>query len=265
MHHCRIIIAAVMTCFFAVTAAGQTRSAADSSVKAIRSIYEKGSYLSAEVEARRFLEQRPLADSLRITAEQYLAFALVAQGKANAAVRHFTMILEIDSTFELDPVYTSPKILASFNEAKQLKRTPRRDDTAMRRDDAAQRKQPPTAAATGVSWRSLVFPGWEQVHQGRETKGYALLGAGTVAAGLSVVFQIERSDARRDYLAAATPDQATSRYDRYNRASKAGTYSIMAFAAIYLYSELDAFLNLPEVDAISVRPAPGGLRLSLRL
>ena len=85
-------------------AAAQTRGTTDSTVNMIRTMYEKGSYLAAEVEARRYLEQQSPGDSLRIAAEQYLAFALVAQGKTKTAVRHFTTILEIDSTFELDPV-----------------------------------------------------------------------------------------------------------------------------------------------------------------
>ena len=115
-----------------------------------------------------------------------------------------------------------------------------------------------------MSWRSLVFPGWEQVHQGRETHGYVLIGAGAAAAALAIAFEINRSNARSEYLAASTPDQAIARYDRYNRAHKAETYSLFAFAAIYLYSEVDAFINLPHSDAVAIRADAAGLHLAIR-
>lgn len=251
------VLTAALACCSSLSPPAQAGTPDDSTVTAIRAMYENGAYLAAEVEARRYLEQQTPADSLRITGEQYLAFALVAQGKSKAAVRHFTAILEIDSTFELDPVYTSPKILASFNEARQLKLQSHRIDSHL---------PPPVQAspASGVSWRSIVFPGWEQVYQGRESKGYALIAAGVVAAGSAVVFEIERSYARSEYIAASTPGQASARYDRYNRANKAETYSLIAFAAIYLCAEIDAFLNLPVPAAISLRPGAGSLHLAIR-
>jgi hypothetical protein len=253
----RACIVAGLASLCVAAAGAQTRGGTDSTVTAIRALYEKGAYLAAEVEARRFLEQQTPDDSLHVAAEQYLAFALVAQGKAKAAVRHFTVILDIDSTFELDPVYTSPKILASFIEAQQLKRS-------------LVHKEPESllpirqASVEGVSWRTLVFPGWEQAHQGRAAKGYALIGAGALAVSLSVAFEIERSNARSEYLAASTPDQASTRYDRYNRLTKAGTYSLIACAAVYLLSEIDAFLYLPHSDVVSLRPDEAGIRLAIR-
>jgi hypothetical protein len=253
----RACVIAVLVSGCAFSASAQSIGASDSTVNAIRKIYEKGSYLSAEVEARRCLEQQSLADSIRIPAEQYLAFALVAQGKTKPALRHFIAILEIDSTFELDPIYTSPKILAAFNEAKQMKH-------AERRSDPSRTAEVTRTSGPGVSWRSLVFPGWEQVHQDRDTKGFALMGAGAITAGLSVVFEIERASARSEYLAASTPAQAVDRYDRYNRAQKLETYSIIAFAAVYLFSEIDAFVNLPHSDAVTLQPDAAGLRLAIR-
>lgn len=241
-----------------ISTPARSQSAADSTVNTIRAMYEKGAYIAAEVEARRYLEQQPRVDSLCIVAEQYLAFALVAQGKAKTAIMHFSAILALDSTFELDPIYTSPKILASFNEAKQHKRVQPRDEP----ERTLQRSQDVPAS---VSWRSLVFPGWEQVHQGRDVKGYALLGLGVAAAGITIAFEIERSNARSEYLAATTPDRAVSEYDRYNRLNKSAAYSLIACAAIYFYSEIDAYLNLPHTDGVTFCPNLTGLQIAIRL
>jgi hypothetical protein len=237
-------------------AAAQMHGASDSTLNAIRTLYEKGSYLTTELEARRYLEQQSLSDSLRVAAERYLAFALVAQGKGNAAVRHFTTILEIDSTFDLDPVFTSPKILASFNEAKQFWHSQQSSDATI----PAGMK---LSTIPGVSWRSLVFPGWEQLHQGRDLKGYILLSAGAATIGVTIALEVIRSNAKTDYLAATTPAQAATLYTRYNNAYKAQVYSIFTFAAVYLYSEIDAFLGLPRSQALSLQPEPSGIRLAI--
>jgi hypothetical protein len=89
------------------------------------------------------------------------------------------------------------------------------------------------------------------------------MGAGAVAIGLSVAFEFERASARSEYLGAVTPDQAVARYDRYNTAHKAEIYSVLAFAAIYLYSEIDAFIGLPQTEAVSLQPDPSGIRLAI--
>src|SRR3972149_4979998 len=90
----------------------QGQQQVDSTLGNIQALYEKGSYLSAEVESRRLLEGRLRRPSFRIAAEQSLAFCLVAQNNNSAAAGHFLAILELDSSYTLDPILTSPKILA---------------------------------------------------------------------------------------------------------------------------------------------------------
>jgi hypothetical protein len=259
-----LLLMIVLSCVFTPAHAQPLQLAAqDSAVNAIRALYDNGSYIEAEVEARRFLEQAGLADSIRIGAEKVLAFALVAQGKSKAAVRHFSAILDADSTFELDPLYTSPKILSAFEEARQLHRAV--EKRTLQESSAVPLRQPAAAVpARSVSWRVAVFPGWEQLHQDRPATGYALLGAGAAAAALSIGFEFERAATRQDYLAAASAEQARVRYDRYNRAYKSEVYSLAALAAIYVYSEIDAFINLPHSDAVSLAAGPRSLGLTIR-
>jgi hypothetical protein len=216
----------------------QTSVNPDSVMTVVRSLYDQGSYLSAEVEARRMLDNRSLPDSIRIRAEQYLAFSLVAQAKNAVAAEHFIEVLKIDSTFALDPVLTSPKILTVFADAR------RQFAAMMGADpDAAGIARHPTDHR--VTFRAVVFPGWEQVYQGKPTKGYTLVGAGILALGLTMYFDQERRNARDAYLEANTPDLAASKYARYNNFYKAEYYSIGAFVVLYVYSQLDAFLDLP--------------------
>ncbi|MBF8297008.1 MAG: hypothetical protein HW389_3553, partial [Bacteroidetes bacterium] len=182
----------------------------DSTLAVIQTLYEKGSYLSAEVESRRLLDNRSLRTSSRVAAEEYLAFCLVAQNNNTSAADHFLEILALDSAYVLDPILTSPKILAVFNQAK-------RQQGALKRSGEKPRLEPAGSAVNpaGVSFRTLIFPGWEQLHQGRTTKGYILLGAGVLTLGSTVYFDVKRRDARSQYLGADSPDLASSRYDLY--------------------------------------------------
>jgi hypothetical protein len=232
----------VLMCFLSLLVTevlrAQPAARVDSIVALVRGLYEQGSYLSSEVEARRLLENRSLPDSMRVRTEQYLSFSLVAQAKNAAAVDHMVTILRIDSTVTLDPIMTSPKILAVFAEA-------RKQYGNLKLSEYSTRQLQQRVTDHGVTFRTILFPGWEQTYQGRTVKGYTLLGAGIVSLGAMLYFDRERRSAQEEYLAASTPELASSRYTRYNNYHKAEYYSLAAFLAIYVYSQFDAFFDLP--------------------
>ncbi len=235
-------VGAVLICFLSLlgveTLQAQTAVRVDSLLALVRELYEQGSYLSSEVEARRLLDNRSLPDTLRVRAEQYLAFSLVAQAKNAGAVDHLVTILRIDSTFTLDPILTSPKILSVFGEA-------RKQYGYLKLSEHSPLQLAQRLPDHSVSFRTILFPGWEQTYQGRSVKGYTLLGAGILSLGATVYFDRERRSAHEEYLAANTPELAASKYARYNNNYKAEYYSLAAFVAIYVYSQFDAFFDLP--------------------
>jgi hypothetical protein len=233
-----IVLICVLGLLGTATVHAQSSLRTDSLLTLVRDLYEQGSYLSSEVEARRILDNRSLPDSSRVRAEQYLAFSLVAQAKNAGAVEHFVTILKMDSTFALDPILTSPKILSVFAEA-------RRQFGSLNISESLRVKSPQRSTDHGVTFRTVLFPGWEQAYQGRTIKGYTLIGAGILSLGVTLYCDRERRSAEDEYLAANTPDLAASKYTRYNNFHKAEYYSLGAFLAIYAYSQLDAFLDLP--------------------
>ena len=70
-------------------------------VRTIDSLYSTGSYLSAEVAARRLLEEPNLGDSARIAAHKFIAFSSIAQEEPSIAKEHFQAILAIDLPLDL--------------------------------------------------------------------------------------------------------------------------------------------------------------------
>lgn len=228
----------------------------DSLLATVRSLYENGSFVSAELEARRLLDQEGIGDSLRILAEQYIAFSLIAQGKNASAAEYFVSILKADSTYSLDPLLTSPKIIMVYEEG-------RRRFNQERSQTSPPVLSPVESPPSGPSFRLLLFPGWEQLHQGRSTKGTVLLSAGALTLGSFVTFDVLRRSAREDYLSATSPEEASARYEDYDRYYKAEYYSAAAFVAVYLYSAFDAFFDLPPRLDAARTPDGSGVQLTL--
>jgi hypothetical protein len=223
---------------------GQEHPDVDSLYRRIVRLYEEGSYLSAEVEGRRLLEQGEINDRIRIQLEQTIAFSLIAQDRPQSASAHFLTILQADSTYDLDPQLTSPKILSIFRQARE-------------RFLAGPVQVPGNlrtrTASSPVTFRTVVFPGWEQLYQGRKISGIAFLSVGAASALATLYYDIQRRSARDSYLQAASSDVAVSRYSDYNRYYKGEVYSAALFAATYVLSELEVFVVGSDETPISAR------------
>jgi hypothetical protein len=232
--------------FAAVPAFAQSISV-DSTFRSIESLFESGSYVNAEVEARRLVEAPNISDSVRSVAEKWIAFSLVAQGKSSLAGDHFALLLKLNPQFELDPILTSPKILAVFNETKAhltVHGKPESDTIAVS----------PLRQSMEVSFRTIVFPGWEQLHTNRAAAGYLFLGGGIATLGAGIAFEALRSSARSEYLSATSPSTIEATYSTYNKYYKAEAYAFSAFAVVYLASEIDVFGSAHSAS-LSLGPA----------
>lgn len=255
----KTIILFVLCFVFVDRAAAQRLSEETGNIATVESLYVSGQYLSAELEARRLREQSGLTDSVIIEVERWIAFSLIAQGKITAARERFIGILRIDEGFTLDPVLTSPKILSVFNDAKA-------------RYSAAQRSAVPESAQVMtlpvrriITYRAMLFPGWEQLFHGRTSAGYVYLGTGAATLTAGLVFELLRSDARSKYLNARTPADIASTYDSYNTYRKGEFYSFVAFGVVYFASQADLFSNTEISLQPNERSVGGGqLRLSFR-
>ncbi len=235
------VLALVILAFSSSASLAQTSFPTDSTLASIKSLFDAGSYISAELEARRALEDTRVSDSVRVQLQKLLGFALVAQGRNEAAIEHFIDALKLDSSLTLDPVLTSPKILNVFETAKEqyrneIVREKKAGTVSLVKNGTVYR--PP-------SFRAILFPGWDQIYRGRSTKGWVLLGLGAAAAVTAIASDILRREARTSYLEASTPVLAASRYSTYNAYYKTEFYSVSAFIVIYVYSEFDSFLRLP--------------------
>jgi hypothetical protein len=149
-------------------------------------------------------------------------------------------------------VLTSPKILVIFNEAK-------RAYLSSKKPVQETIKIPEDMGSSPVSYRSVLFPGWEQLHTGRKISGTIFLSLGVVTLGSGITFEFLRSGARQDYLVENNPSEIDEKYKTYNRYYKAEIASFFAFAITYIVSELDVF-NTSNNSSLIVQSNmhPGG-------
>lgn len=210
-------------------------------LQTIETLYNTGSYLAAELEARRLLEYSWLNDSNRVAIHKYIAFSLIAQGKSELAKEHFLSVLQLAPDYDLDPIYTSPKILIIFKETQQLFLS-------------SKKLQKETIGGTvlvgrrTITYRAIIFPGWEQLYQDRKTAGTLFLGTGVATLGAGITFEFLRRSARQNYLSETRASEFDEKYNLYNRYYKAEIFSFVAFAVVYVASEIDvlhAQHNLP--------------------
>ena len=238
-----LLFLTMLCCFVARS----QRAPVDSLVQAAENAFNNAMYENAELIARRLLESPGLPDTLRIACERLIGSSLIAQGKPSLAKEHFSVMLKIDPTFEFDPVITSPKILSVFTETK-------REFVASRRFDSTLVARAP-ATGSALSYRAILFPGWEQLHTDRSTMGTALLSLGALSLGSGIAAEFLRSSSRRDYLAATTPSDIADKYKIYNRYYRAESFAFIVFAATYAASEIDLFTS--DTHSVQIHAAMG--------
>lgn len=230
------------------TCRAQNKNEVDSLVHKLIQLYENGSYLGAEIEGRRLLEQASVPNTVRIQIEKYIAFALIAQDKPQAAVSHFNTILQADSTFDLDSQLTSPKIMVVFQQTREK-------FFAQRVTESKHISIP--VSNTSISYRAVLFPGWEQLYRGRTTTGYTFFTLGAASFLSTVYCDFRRRDSRNSYLQAGTMESAIERYKTYNNFQKAEIYSASIFVLTYIISEVDIFTKISNETGANISLSPG--------
>lgn len=208
-------------------------------VEKIISAYEAFNY----EETDRFLEValnevETFSPPDQIQLYKYAAFRNFQQGESSQTEEYFWKILEIDPTFSLDPLTTSPKILALFQKTKI-------DFLKDLQQRLAQMEQSVAYNQNPVPWRSLVFPGWEQWRRGYRMKGalWTAAGAGCLAGIVQAV--IRTGQKKQEYEDAVGVDEIRAKYDEYNRLYQSQFYWSYAFILVWLSSHVDALFFSP--------------------
>ncbi len=230
---------------------------------AIWDAYQQLDYARAADSARAALDlhgrytRRELVDLHTI-----LGLISFSRDQAQEARDQFTTALSLDPDLHLDSLLVSPKILTFFEEVRGAFEQPRRQEDG---NPASVRYVIIEDRRSEAALRSMMLPGWGQLHKGERTKGRVLLGLwGTAVAG-TVATHLLREQARKDYQAAATPDEALERYDPFNRWHKTRNALVLATAGVWIYSYVDALMagGPPHDRRLVVAPVFSARRMHL--
>jgi len=200
--------------------------------------------------------QIPVADLAR--AHLLLGVIDYTEGFNDAARRHFMSAVQLRPGIQPDPATVSPKIIDFF-------------------DSVAAEPSPPPAnsevryvtvvdARPGAALRSVILPGWGQLHKGDRARGYVLGSAWVATAAGAAAMHVSQRQARDQYLDETDPMRVEERYDVFNRRHKARNVLGAAAAVVWLTAYVDA-LATPGTRTVggvelAMRPVVGGVTVA---
>jgi hypothetical protein len=171
------------------------------------------------------------------------------------ALHAFGLLLELDPDYKLNVLDTPPKIINYFSEVKKLYfgNTPQpltivQYDTVYQRSFTRDRQ---------LAY-SLLFPGLGHLYGDMDSKGWALVSAGTLSLAAAIYFSIDSADKEDDYLKETDPARIEHLYKEYNNSYHMRNISYVIFGAIWVYAQVD-LLFLEEfriTNNLSIRYNP---------
>lgn len=238
-------------------------------VAEIREAYQALDYGGAETKAR-----RALATYTDFTVDQLveihtlLGLVTFTLNKPEEARRQFEAALSLRENLELDPLFTSPKILAFFEQVKtewQARNAGTPPPGSIQYIQIEDRR-------AGAAMRSLLLPGWGQHYKGERRKGWILMGLWGLTASGTVMAHLLRRQAEDRYLKTTDPALFDRRFDTLNTWHKVRNNLALATLGVWAYSYVDALLfRAPFTPAqrrnlvVLPAPAPGYARVTLHL
>lgn len=193
-----------------------------------------------------------------ITIHQFTALSFYHVGKIDSARSHFLSLLSIAPAFELDPIKISPKIIDFFNQLKE-EIPDRGTDTPIGYTKYVFVED----LRPGATLRSMVLPGWGQIHKGQKKRGWIMGGAflsSFAATGISLYLEKKNHD---EYLDSSTPSAIEENYQTYDDWFKRRKFFTISTLSIWAVAVLDALWSPYPQATISAED--WGLSVSLNI
>ncbi|MBU2446711.1 MAG: hypothetical protein KJ666_14235 [Bacteroidetes bacterium] len=170
----------------------------------------------------------------------------------NSARESFKEILRINNQYELDSLKNSPKIVSLFKSVKKefnLETAPQKKEAGKINIDSLlnyERHKFTTESSSmkAAFTKSLILPGWGHLHNGNDLKGWLLISAAAITFGSSIYFSVDAYNKEKEYLSATVQPAIEELYKKYNSSYKLRNISLISFAVVWIYSQIDlAYLS----------------------
>jgi len=200
-------------------------------------LYTDGNYKDVIAYSDSMLKQDSLSSKEEVYLRTYRAYAFVALTKRKKAKNEFVAILNMDSTYTLNPDIVSPKIINVFNEVKNewLK-----SKIPVNFPEKNAEKPPPMPPS---SFATYTFPGTYQNYIGNRKKGKILRWGFLIGLGAAGITQGGYYYTRYMYLQQRNQSDIDKWYSWYNFFYKAGKISFNFTTFIFIYNIIDVSLS----------------------
>ncbi len=177
----------------------------------------------------------------------------------------FTEILKVDSSFEMNPSNTSPKIISFFDKIKNLYllNMDHNEEPEIVKHDTVYVEIPVTIRDTvnkeilrQALLRSVFIPGTGHLYLESNFKAWALttLSVASIAAGIYYIIDTNKKE--KEYLQETDINNVAGKYNDYNFAYRMRNFAFITYAALWLYSQFDLLFlsNTGDSTVISYIP-----------
>lgn len=220
----------------------------DTEVFRTRIFYDNGDFNRALENGRDLLSSgRQLSPESLAFLHQYMALAFYNTGAQDSSRTHFLSLLSIRPDFEPDPVEVSPKIIEFF---QQVKADFSASDSG--ENQSFTRYLYVEDVRVSAAWRSVLLPGWGQLHKQQKTRGLILGSAFWGTLAVTGYAWMQERDRKQSYEDAVGPENITTAYDDYNKWYRARRGLTIATAALWAIIVADANWSKYPRPALSV-------------
>lgn len=178
-------------------------------------------------------------------------YALLDDSKARLS---FIEILKIDTSYTLDPSFTSPKIITFFSEVKNEYLTSiegKEEQVIVTKYDTVYVPQiyRDTLSEYNLKQaliRSVIVPGTGHLYLNSSLKSWALtfLSAASMATGIYYI--VDTNEKEKLYLQERDPNEIAERYNEYNFSYRMRNFAFISFAALWIYCQLDLLFFIED-------------------
>ncbi|MBN1998661.1 hypothetical protein JW935_13965 [candidate division KSB1 bacterium] len=202
-----------------------------------------------------------LSNEQKLTLYQLKGISFFSLLEMQQSLACFSEILKIDPGHTMDPVQTSPKILAFFN---QIKTCLARKDTVVVAHvfkDTVTVTQYDDRIRHAVS-RSMIFPGWGHYYSGQKTKGKILAGVSVICLGAAIYYTADCNRAHQNYMREVDPRKIGGKYDIWNTLYQKRNVFILSYTAIWLYAQTDILFFSVGNKKVTLSASPTALHMT---
>lgn len=169
--------------------------------------------------------------------------------ETNQANDTFLNILKLDPDHEMDLHKTSPKIVEFYNVIKKSYKTSQTEQEAEKPDtEQVPLQQSQRNVFRSALTRSVLVPGWGHYSYDKKTRGRFLVATTLLTLPPAIYYAIDTAGKEKDYLNETDRNRIESRYQKYNTSFKLRNTFIVAYLALWIYSQADIMSVTSEMQ-----------------